>query len=213
MKTGTGLSVDADGSFEVTTLDPRLEILGERRLTARPSRPRYAAQIAPPITGRSRSRHDNCCSWCLGLGGSRMPITIARAAHFKLVYLTAGKTSELFPTISSYPRNLHHLTYTGTFGGFSFERFGPELLCSDRAERVEQERSPGAKGGVPQHRGPSQKNPQRASYGLAFVARSPFCSKSPASRSLATALWKGALARGLLRLVSGIARAPRSHSH
>ena len=45
---------------------------------------------------------------------------------FKLVFLTAGKTSESFPTISSYPRDLHHLTYTDTFGGFSFERFGPD---------------------------------------------------------------------------------------
>ena len=80
--------------------------------------------------------------------------------------------------------------------------------CSDRAERVEQERSPGAKGGY-QTSGPSQKTRQRASYGLAFVARSPFCSKSPVSRSLATAPWKGALARGLLRLVSGIAGALR----
>jgi hypothetical protein len=41
-------------------------------------------------------------------------------------FLTSGTTSESLPSISSYPRNLHHLTYTSTFGGFSFERFGTD---------------------------------------------------------------------------------------
>jgi hypothetical protein len=80
--------------------------------------------------------------------------------------------------------------------------------CSDRAERVEQGARRAPNKGY-QTSDPSHKTRQRASYGLAFVARSPFCSKSSASRSLATAPWKGALARGLLRLVSGIARALR----
>jgi hypothetical protein len=47
-----------------------------------------------------------------------------------------GKTSEPVVSISSYPHNLHHLTYTSTFGGFSFERFGtdgPWVLFDDQA--------------------------------------------------------------------------------
>src|SRR5262245_64033889 len=45
---------------------------------------------------------------------------------FKLTFLTAGKTSESFPSISHYPRDLHHLAYTTTFGVFSFEQFGTD---------------------------------------------------------------------------------------
>ena len=49
---------------------------------------------------------------------------------------TPGKTSEPFVSISSYPHNLNHLTYTSTFGGFSFERFGtdgPWVFFDDQA--------------------------------------------------------------------------------
>jgi hypothetical protein len=47
-----------------------------------------------------------------------------------------GKTSETFPAISSYPAHLHHLSYTGVFGGFSFERLGsdgPWIFFDDQA--------------------------------------------------------------------------------
>src|SRR6516162_4715170 len=47
---------------------------------------------------------------------------------------------------------------------------------------------------------PSQKKHQRPSYGLACSRPSHSCRKSPASRSLATALSEGALARGLLHM-------------
>ena len=45
---------------------------------------------------------------------------------FKLTFLSSGKTTEAFPSISTYPRDLHHLTYTSVFGGYSFEQFGTD---------------------------------------------------------------------------------------
>jgi hypothetical protein len=55
---------------------------------------------------------------------------------FKLTFLTPGSKSESLPSISSYPHNLHHLTYTSTFGGFNFEQFGtdgPWVFFDDQA--------------------------------------------------------------------------------
>jgi len=122
-ETGIGISVHADGSFEVTTRTPAWKFSGNvgsplAHLASRRGRDRagpyrevefkYETSVAAARLGAIRI-YDH------------RPVVI-----FKLVYLTAGKTSESFPTISSYPRNLHHLTYTDTFGGFSFERFGPD---------------------------------------------------------------------------------------
>src|SRR5262249_28647439 len=62
---------------------------------------------------------------------NRRPVVV-----FKLKFLTPGETSEPFLSISSYPHNLHHLTYTSTFGGVSFARFGtdgPWVLFEDQA--------------------------------------------------------------------------------
>ncbi|MET0363579.1 MAG: hypothetical protein ABW169_02895, partial [Sphingobium sp.] len=120
---GIGVSVDADGSFEVTTRIPAWK---------------FSGTVGSPLAhlasrrGRDRAGHYREVEFkyetsaaAARLGAIRIyehrPVVI-----FKLVFLTAGKTSESFPTISSYPRNLHHLTYTATFGGFSFERFGPD---------------------------------------------------------------------------------------
>ena len=122
-ETGTGISVDADGSFEVTTRIPAWKFSGNvgsplSHLAARRGRDRagpYREVEFKYETSAAAAR----------LGAIRIydyrPVVI-----FKLVFLSAGKTSESFPTISSYPRDLHHLTYTDTFGGFSFERFGPD---------------------------------------------------------------------------------------
>jgi len=121
--TGIGISVHADGSFEVTTRTPAWKFSGNvgsplSHLAARRGRDRagpYREVEFKYETSAAAAR----------LGAVRIydhrPVVI-----FKLVFLTAGNTSESFPTISSYPRNLHHLTYTDTFGGFSFERFGPD---------------------------------------------------------------------------------------
>ncbi len=58
---------------------------------------------------------------------------------FELTFVDAGTTAEAFPVLSTYPRRLHHLTYTGIFGRFSFGRFGtdgPWAFFDDRANAV-----------------------------------------------------------------------------
>ncbi len=45
---------------------------------------------------------------------------------FRHEFIDPGTTAEVFPSLSQYPRRLHHLTYTGIFGGFSFSRFGAD---------------------------------------------------------------------------------------
>jgi hypothetical protein len=45
---------------------------------------------------------------------------------FQLQFDDAGEPGESFPSLSKFPRNLHHLSYTGTFGSFSFTRFGSD---------------------------------------------------------------------------------------
>ena len=45
---------------------------------------------------------------------------------FEHEFVDAGTCDEAFPIISDYPGGLHHLAYTGTFGGFSFTRFGTD---------------------------------------------------------------------------------------
>jgi len=45
---------------------------------------------------------------------------------FEHQFVDAGMCDEAFPIISHYPSGLHHLAYTGAFGGFSFKRFGAD---------------------------------------------------------------------------------------
>jgi hypothetical protein len=45
---------------------------------------------------------------------------------FRQEFIDPGTTAEVFPSLSQFPRKLHHLTYTGIFGGFSFSRFGAD---------------------------------------------------------------------------------------
>jgi hypothetical protein len=55
---------------------------------------------------------------------------------FSWTFLTPGRTSESFPILSSYPKGMHHLTYTGVFGGYSFDRLGddgPWVFFDDQA--------------------------------------------------------------------------------
>lgn len=55
---------------------------------------------------------------------------------FELTFVDPGTTAEAFPVLSTYPRRLNHLTYTGIFGRFSFGRFGtdgPWAFFDDRA--------------------------------------------------------------------------------
>ena len=98
---GIGVSVDADGSFEVTTRIPAWKFSGNvgsplAHLAARRGRDRaghYREVEFKYETSAATAR----------LGAIRIydhrPVVI-----FKLAFLTAGKTSESFPTISSSAR-------------------------------------------------------------------------------------------------------------
>jgi hypothetical protein len=132
-ETGIGVSVDSDGTFEVTTRIPAWKFSGNVRSPL--------AHLASR-RGRDRAGHyrELEFKYETSAAGARLGAIriydLRAVVIFKLVFLTAGRTSESFPTISSYPRNLHHLTYTATFGGFSFERFGtdgPWVFFDDQA--------------------------------------------------------------------------------
>jgi hypothetical protein len=129
---GIGLSVASDGSFEVTTRTPEWTFAGN-----------VGSPLSDIASQRGRDRAGGYqqiefkfkpSATAMRLGAIRVydhrPVVV-----FKLTFLTAGKTSESFPSISHYPRNLHHLAYTSTFGGFSFEQFetdGPWLFFDDK---------------------------------------------------------------------------------
>jgi hypothetical protein len=129
---GIGLSVASDGSFEVTTRTPEWT---------------FAGHVGSPLSdialqrGRDRAGGYRQVEFKFKPSATAMRLGAIRVYDhrpvvvFKLTFLTAGKTSESFPSISNYPRNLHHLAYTSTFGGFSFERFGtdgPWLFFDDK---------------------------------------------------------------------------------
>jgi hypothetical protein len=131
--TGVVLSVDVNGSFELTSRNPTWQ---------------FSGKVGWPISnvasrhGRDRVGHYQEIGFkykpsetAIRRGAIRLydhrPVVV-----FKLVFLTTGKTSEAFPSISSYPRKLHHLTYTSTFAAFSFEQFGtdgPWVFFDDQA--------------------------------------------------------------------------------
>ena len=135
-ETGIALSIEGDGSFEVTSRVPAWQ---------------FSGNVGSPV-GNALLRHGRDLAGdyqeiefkykpserAVRLGTIRVydgrPVVV-----FKLKFLTPGKTSEPFVSISSYPHNLHHLTYTSTFGGFSFERFGtdgPWVFFDDQANTL-----------------------------------------------------------------------------
>ena len=132
-ETGIGLSVGEDGSFGITTRIPGWTFSGTvgsplADLTSRLGRDRAGKYREVEF---KYERSDGAAR----LGAIRV-YDHRPAVVFKLTFLTAGRTSEGFPSISSYPQNLHHLAYTSVFGGYSFERFGtdgPWVLFDDHA--------------------------------------------------------------------------------
>jgi hypothetical protein len=132
-ETGIAVSVDGNGTFEVAARSPAWRFAGS-----------IGSPLADPVARGGKDRAGEyrevefkyrAAEGAARLGAIRVyrhrPVVV-----FKRVFLTAGKTSETFPSLSSYPRDLHHLTYTSTFGGFSFERFGtdgPWLFFDDQA--------------------------------------------------------------------------------
>jgi hypothetical protein len=132
-ETGIAVSVDRNGTFEVTIRSPAWRFAGSvgsplADVVTRGGKDRAGEFREIEFKYRPAERAER-------LGAIRVyehrPVIV-----FKLAFLTAGKTSETFPALSSYPRDLHHLTYTSTFGGFSFERFGtdgPWVFFDDQA--------------------------------------------------------------------------------
>jgi hypothetical protein len=130
---GIDLSVAEDGSFDVTARRPAWRFSGN--IGSR------AVDIGSR-SGRDRAGdyHEVVFSYEVpGLGArlgtirvyDRRPVVL-----FKQVFLTAGQSSESFPTISSYPHQLHHLAFTSVFGGYSFKHFsadGPWVFFDDAA--------------------------------------------------------------------------------
>ena len=131
--TGISLAVDDDGAFEVTTRIPAWTFSG----TVGAAIDDMASRPGRDLAGGYREIEFKYrkSGGAARLGAIRVydhrPVVV-----FKLTFLTSGKTTESFPSISSYPRNLHHLTYTSIFGGFSFEHFGadgPWIFFDDEA--------------------------------------------------------------------------------
>ena len=132
-RTGIRLSVASDGSFEVTTRAPAWT---------------FAGNVGSPLSdialrrGRDRAGGYRQVEFKFKPSAAAMRLGAIRVYDhrpvvvFKLTFLTAGKTSESFPSISRYPRDLHHLAYTSTFGGFSFDQFGtdgPWIFFDDKS--------------------------------------------------------------------------------
>jgi len=122
-RTGVEVALDDDGQFDVTTRDPAWRFSGNvgARLSG------LAAHTGADLSGsyqrlefKFSSSQGDARSGSIRLYDQR-PIVV-----FEIAFLTPGHTGEAFASISTYPDNLHHLTYTSTFGGFSFDQFGSD---------------------------------------------------------------------------------------
>ncbi|MGH6979654.1 MAG: hypothetical protein ACREFC_00455, partial [Stellaceae bacterium] len=120
---GIGLSVEivATGRFQIadraTGWNFGGNVDGARRLQT--------------ASGRDRAGAWREIAFEFGIKGERRRAAIRlyrqrRIVLFELRFVDAGTTAETFPVLSRYPRGLHHLSYTGVFGRYSFRRFGPD---------------------------------------------------------------------------------------
>ena len=122
-ETGIAVSVDDSGRFDVATRSPAW---------------RFSGNLGTPLSGlASKADADLAGSYQQLEFEFRSPDQTARAGRirvydrrpvvlFQMTYLTGGHTREIFPAISTHPDDLHHLTYTSIFGGFSFDQFGTD---------------------------------------------------------------------------------------
>ena len=120
---GISLSIAQGGKFEIAD--------GKRSW-------RFGGRVGSPLAelraGRGRDRAGSFREIAFAFAGPR------RAARggairlyerrevvlFRKEFIDPGTTAEVFPSLSQYPANLHHLAYTGMFGGFSFSRLGAD---------------------------------------------------------------------------------------
>ena len=131
--TGLTVSLDANGAFEVATRSPAWKFSGSVGSSA-------AGLLSRPGRDTAGSYQQVEFRYKTSNGAARLgSIRVYDRRNvilFKTVLLTSERTPEPFPSISSYPEALHHLTYTSTFGGFDFEHFGPDgpwLFFDDQA--------------------------------------------------------------------------------
>ena len=121
--TGVAITVAEHGAFEVRTSTPPWTFggnVGAPLATLAPQRGRDLAGDYQEVAF-SYERPGGAVRRGAIRAYERRPVIV-----FELAFVSAGKTGEPLPSISSYPRDLHHLSYTSTFGGFSFERFGAD---------------------------------------------------------------------------------------
>jgi hypothetical protein len=120
--TGLSLDVTATGAFDITDRETGWHVGGTvggaHNLKTAPGRDKAGAyrEIAFDFRGPNGARRHGAVRLY-----RRRPIVL-----FELRFVDAGTTDEKFPVLSRYPRGLHHLTYTGVFGRYSFTQFGPD---------------------------------------------------------------------------------------
>jgi hypothetical protein len=132
-ESGVAITVSEDGAFEVRTSAPPWAFGGNVGAPLSTLTPRRGGDLVGDYqeVAFSYERSPGAVRRGAIRAYDRRPVVV-----FELAFVTAGKTSEPLPSISSYPRDLHHLSYTSIFGGFSFERFGadgPWIFFDDRA--------------------------------------------------------------------------------
>jgi hypothetical protein len=134
---GIGLTIEDDGSFEITSRSPAWTFAGK-----------VGSPLADLVASAGRDLAGGYrqveFKFRTSEGAARLGTVRVYDGHpvvlFNLTFPTPGKTSESFPSISNYPRNLHRLSYTSVFGGFSFEQLrsdgspdGPWVFFDDQA--------------------------------------------------------------------------------
>jgi hypothetical protein len=129
---GIRLTVEDDGSFEITSRIPVWTFAGKVDSPLVDLTSRQGKDLAG---GYREVEFKYQTSEGARLGAVRVydhrPVVL-----FKLTFLTPGRTIESFPSISTYPQYLHHLSYTSVFGGFSFDQLGgdgPWVFFDDQA--------------------------------------------------------------------------------
>lgn len=128
---GLTLRVGADGRYEIADRATGWRFGGDI----------HGARNLKTASGRDKAGPYREIAFDAGAPGARRhgAIRLYRnrpIALFEWRFADPGTTDENFPILSRYPRGLHHLTYTGVFGRYSFTQFGadgPWAFFDDKA--------------------------------------------------------------------------------
>ena len=106
-ESGVTISIEGDGSFEVRSRVPAWQFSGNVGSPVGNVLLRYGRDLAGDYQEIEFKYRPSETAVRVGTIRvyNRRPVVV-----FKLKFLTPGKTSEPFLSISSYPHNLHHLT-------------------------------------------------------------------------------------------------------